>query len=221
MPNVIEQLGYEYADQFYKKAIFELNGDIYMYTGHLDRNSIACSKAELVDGKWKWVNARLTPNDFPNMGTFAWPRPGYRQFQHKNGQGNLVYYFSSQRSAMRGLKPDFIELTPVPVLEIIPGLSNPRDYTDSAAIAKTIFHPQFTPFLEGMRMLRSGEAPSFAISPDVAVALSVSRGQGVEFDVMFRERVIGEVMDGDVVRVPHRFFKKSSSNELFNGRIIR
>lgn len=220
MPNLITKIGYEYADQFYKKALFMLDGDVYSYGQHITEDKISCNKVVNVDGIPKWEKAQLKNDQFPSMDVFAWPRPGYRQFKDRKGMLH-VYYFSSLRSAMRGLKPEFIELNPVSVLEIIPNLHNPRDYTDSAGIAQTIFKPEFTPFLEGMRKLRSGEAAAFAISPDVAVALSVYRETDGGFDVMFRERVIGQVLDGDIVQVPHRFFKRSSSNTLFNGRVIR
>lgn len=219
MPNLLTALGGEYVDQFYKKAMFMLGDDVCMYQRRADDENVIVSRFNKDIADPEWINVVIPAEQIQDMSTFAWPRLGYRDYQQQ--KFNATFYVSSQRSAMRGLKPDFLHFKPTPVLDLLPNVNSPLDYLSSAKIAQTVFNPKFLSFTEGMAKLRADGSPGFALSNDVAISISVSEAADEQYDILFREQVVGHVLEGDVVKVPARMFKRSTIEKLFDGRIAR
>lgn len=220
MPSLIEDLGAEYVDQFYRRAMFQLGNMIYQYNGSVGDGhiSVKCFRKDSSDPRWEM--STLRSEDFPDMDAFSWPRLGYRNLEH-GGYPPSPYYLSTSRSAMRGLRAEFLRADPITLLSLLPNTEINRDLFSSAKIAQTIFNPKFIPFSEGMALLRAGDAPGFALSSDVAIAISVTESADTKFEVLHRQRVVGRVTDDDHVVVPKRFFKRTTIATLFDGRIAR
>lgn len=220
MPNMIEELGGEYVESFYRRALFRHDDLICQFAGRASDSHMVCSVFGVDDKSPEWRNHQLPNEVFMDMDKFAWPRLGYRDLS-LNEMPPAPYYLNTTRSAQRGLRPEFLSASAPDVLKLIPVTGFGRDLFSSAKMAQTIFRPQFMPFSEGMAKLRAGDVPGFALSSDVAIAISVSESPDAKFDVLHRERVIGRVDDNDQVVVPIRFFKRTTIANLFEGRVVK
>lgn len=220
MPNLMDDLGSEYVDQFYRRALFQHDNMVCRYDHTTDSGRVSVLAFNKDAQEPEWARRYLSKDDFPDMSKFAWPKLGYRNVTSTSGF-TAPYYFATTRSAHRGLRSEYLAASAVEALSLLRFESLGRDTLASAKIAQTIFNPTFTPFLEGMAQLREGDIPGFALSSDVAIAISVSVSADTEFDVLFRGRAIGKVAGDNTVVVPTRFFKRTTINNLFEGRVMR
>jgi hypothetical protein len=216
--NLIKELGAEYVDQFYRNAMFELDGKIVRYGRHVDGDIIACHafSKETATPSWRAVN--IESAKIVSMDVFGWPKLGYREF--RDGDKRYVFYVAMTRSAMRGMREELIEYRPIPMVRLLNKVNDVRNWVSSALQAQTIFVPKFTDFSEGMELLRSGRSCSFALNEDLAVCISTSQNDTRLYDVLYKENVIGEVLTDDSVVIPHKLAKRASSMALFNGKVV-
>jgi len=216
--NLIKELGADYVDQFYRNAMFELDGKIVRYGRHAEGELIACHafSKDAVTPSWRVVNieqAKIT-----SMDVFGWPKLGYREF--RDGDKRYVFYVAMTRSAMRGMREELIEYRPAPMVRLLNKVNDVRNWVSSATQAQVIFAPKFTDFTEGMELLRAGKSCSFALNEDLAVCISTSKSAERLYDVLYKENVIGEVLADDSVVIPHKLAKRASSMGLFNGKVV-
>lgn len=214
MPSLPEQLGREYVDQFYRHALFRMGDDVLMYRKHITANEIQCYAVD--KRRFEWTDKVIPSKDVASMDTFQWPKLGYRQFQYKKGVFSTSY-LSMQRSAMRGLKDELVLCDKVGDAILFQSAPSMRDAMGAAKFAWEIFNPTFTPFDEGVQLIRDGNAICVALNEDVALSFSATQGPNRVADVIYRQKVIGEVRpDGEVV-VPHKIARKSA--HLFGRRL--
>lgn len=219
MPNLIEQLGSDYVDQFYRGAIFMLDDKIVMYGRHAEDGTIAC-KAFPKDSQNPTFRAySVSPQRIDSMDVFGWPKLGYREFTTDKGCKH-VYFVTLTRSAMRGMRDDLLSFNPVPVARLLPAVRDIRGWVSSALYAQAIFCPKFSDFDEGIKKLREGAWSSFALSEDIAVCISTSKGNKQTIDVLFKEHIIGQVLPDGTVAIPHKIAKRASSMALFKGKVV-
>jgi hypothetical protein len=216
--NLIKELGAEYVDQFYRNAMFEMDGKIVRYGRHADADSITCHafSKDAVNPTWRVI--ALPADKITSMDVFGWPKLGYREF--RDGDKRYVFYVAMTRSAMRGMREELIEFRPVPMVRLLNKVNDVRAWVAGAAQAQAIFAPKFTDFTEGMALLRAGVCCSFALSEDLAVCISTNQHAARQFDVLYKENVIGEVLADDSVVIPHKLAKRASSMQLFKGKVV-
>lgn len=218
MSNLAMELGREYMDQFYKEAMFVHGDKIHVYKGHMDDSKIITASIGMEEGA-RWSSDSVPSDSIKSMGDFRWPKLGYRQFSNKLSQDKLVYYVTSTRSAMRGLKSQFLVYTPTPPLRCVPGVDTPKRFADSAQIVRTIFNPRFASYHEGLEALRAGTTIGFALNEDFAVSLPVTDTRNYMFDVLYKGAKVGGVDAEGTAILPIRLRKRHSVFNLFEGRI--
>lgn len=220
MPNLIDQLGAEYVDQFYRGAYFMLGDKILQYGRHDPDGSgkILCKGFNADAASPRFATLTIPQDRIESMDTFGWPKLGYREL--KEGDDKFVYFISLNRSAMRGMRDELLQFSPAPPVGLLPGRDDARRWCSAAMYAQAIFRPKFTDFDEGVWHLREGVYTSFALSPDLAVCLSTSKSVTRSIDVLFRETIIGEVLDDNTVVVPPKIIKRSSNAALFKGKAV-
>lgn len=215
MPSLVTQLGLEYVDQFYKGAYFMYAGNVYLYGRHITNEQIKCHMIN--KDTWSFTQVEIPSNVIDTMDFFAWPKLGYREYITRGIRNTS--YITLQRSAMRGLKDDLLDFSCVGDTYLLPSVAQMRESVSQAVYANEIFNPKFTPFLEGLENLRDGKAISFALNEDIAVAFSCTQGPDRLGDVLYKQKVIGEVRPNGEVVIPHKIAKKASSSILFNGKL--
>lgn len=220
MPSLIDQLGADYVDQFYRGAYFMLDGKIIQYGRHSEEGGkqIVCKGFAADAATPRFANITIPSDSIQSMDTFAWPKLGYREF-NDNGD-KFVYFVTMSRSAMRGMRDELIQFNAVPAVRLIPRRDELRNWVTPAVYAQTIFRPKFTDFDEGVRNVREGVYTSFALSEDLAVCLSTNKNNSRTIDVLFRENIIGEVLADNTVEVPAKIIKRASNAALFKGKVV-
>jgi len=172
MPNLIEELGADYCDQFYANALFADNKYLYSYKGSgagEEGRKIRVARIPLDTTKpAPWGNTALDQSFFESMGTFAWPKLGYRQLIDEQGLRH-VFYVSSQRSVYRGLRDEHITEDRLPIGTLVG--TQMRGFHNSIYLPQ-IFKPKFTTYNDGLAELIAGEQSCFALSEDLAVGVS-------------------------------------------------
>lgn len=217
MPTLVEQLGLEYVDQFYKNSHFRVGDKLYKYVSHHSRATLHVQTLDLTRPNAVWTPEIVANDIIVDMDTFAWPKLGYRNMRAENGM-SLPYFVSTQRSAMRGFRDDFIFFSPPSTVLMLPSYENPRNYLGNHQYMREIYTPSFIAFDEGMAKLKDGAIPGFAINEDLCITMCIDDAER-EFDVYHRERLIGSVDSNNVVRIPHAIAKKTSSVKLFGGNL--
>lgn len=217
MPNLADELGRDYMDQFYKDAYFAYDGRVHIYKGHLDRARVQTVSCTL-DGEDRWDTTEVPSAAIKNMGFFSWPKLGYRELNVKGER--LVYSFGSTRSAMRGLKTTFLTYDPLPVLRLIPNGPQPGNYVRKEMLARAIFHPKYMTFLQGIEEMDAKRTAAFALNEDFAISIPVTRMRVGKYDVFYKGNLIGIVQDDGYVTLPRRLRKRNSVLGLFQGRVI-
>lgn len=218
MTSLSRELGLDYMDQFYKGAYFSVEGEVYQYVRHVDNDTLRVKKVREVGNDLAFADTHIASDKIQSMDDLGWPTLGYRQMTLK-GTDLGVYFVSATRSAMRGLKDDFIQFSPMPVTALLGPYENPRSFARASMYANEIFKPKFTGFLEGMQMIREGKTSAFALNENIAVGLSTNQAPGRDVDVFYKENVIGQVLEDDVVVVPKRIARRPSSIRLFEGKV--
>lgn len=219
MPSLVDQLGYEYVDQFYRGAYFLHEGKVYLYGRHVEPGTIGCKVLADRAGGLTWASVNLPSSIIQNMDFFAWPKLGYREFPAENGDKH-VFFVSLGRSAMRGLRDELLQFNPTPVVKNLPRRYDLRQWCKNTYYANAIFNPKFTAFEEGVAALREGQYSSFALNEDIALCISTTKGIDRSIDVLFKENIVGEVLDDNTVKVPRKILKRSANAKVFNGKAL-
>lgn len=216
--SLAKQLGRDYLDQFYKGAYFQMGNKIYIYSGHINPDTIGCYSIQ-VDGVRKFEGDHIPSASIQSMDTFAWPNLGYREVTLPRINKKGVFMASSVRSAMRGLQdrhlnmqfPSYVGLFNVP--------TDVRQMLPKEQYIRQIFNPTYTSFREGMRQLKAGEALAFALNNKLSVGISVNQGPNRLYDVLYKGTVLGEVNERDEVILPYKLAKRASTISLFEGSL--
>lgn len=220
MPSLVEQLGTEYIDQFYRGAYFLHEGKVYRYGRHGEERTIHCKVLEQRGDSMTWVNTFIAPDLIQNMDFFGWPKLGYREFAEGTAGDKHVFFVSLGRSAMRGLRDELLQFNPTPIVRNLPRKYDLRSWCRDQVYANAIFNPKFTPFEEGVAALREGQYSSFALNEDIAMCISTTKGIDRTIDVLFKENIVGEVLEDNTVKVPRKILKRSANLKVFNGRAL-
>ena len=218
MPKLADELGQEYMDQFYKEAMFVYGSRVHQYKGHIDPNTIVTSSTSLRENEL-WVTSKVPSSYITSMSNFQWPKLGYRQFITNKSTDRLVYYITTMRSAMRGLKASLLIYSPAPPYLLIPPYDNPKNVVHSSELARRLFNPLFMKYSEGLNILTRKESAAVALSEDFALCIPVTNTRAHAFDVLYKGQVVGSVDEHGAAKLPNRLKKRHSVYNLFEGRI--
>lgn len=213
---LIEDLGQDYVDNMWHEAMFVAGDRLHIYVGSGDEEGYIRTKCLKLDGtSSKYSSATVPTSVFESMATFAWPKLGYRNIPHDK-YGSLVYYVTSTRSAMRGLRDTQLVFDAPPIHMIDPFACDARESTRSYAYLPQIFNPTFPPLSEAIGLLTSGERGAVAISEDIAIGINCTTNASKAFDVYFKQRVIGSMASDGSIEIANKIIKRSAMAKLLN-----
>lgn len=219
--SLAQKLGHDYMDQFYRDALFSMDGNLYIYRGHASRDNILVHKnikqKDNRGNEYRWSEDTVPSKNLTSMGDFSWPHLGYRNYKLNSLKGlNALYYISSSRSAMRGLRDGFLTFDPQAATTMFGMHSDLRNNISSAVYLREIFFPQFYSAQEAVNMLSRGEATGVALSHELAVGINPDTGDN-NFSVYYRGRPIGSISQNMDVYVPRRLMKKMEVSRALGG----
>lgn len=213
--NLRQDLGVRYIREFFVGACFRIDDTVYTLVS-ADEETVTVNGVCLSDNDPSWFSERLPISVLRGFETFKYPTLGYRQL-HMNGE-NVVFYVSTTRSAMRGLRPELLRYT-LPFVYTYAGYNNTlTDELSQPVLLKTLFAPKFTDFGTGIGLMLSGKSAGFAVSEDLAVVISCNNSINRYYDVCFRERVVGHVNDSGVVHLYNKVVERDSIKKLLMTR---
>lgn len=185
-------LGNQYVREFLVGACFQIGDEAHWLRG-ADSTSITVHSVDLKGhASPQFKTQKLPLSILKGFETFRYPLLGYRQA--KTEMGPVVFSLSTTRSAHRGLRFELLKQTFLPVYNYVgAGATDEATIRSDAEALKNIFAPKFTSFTQGIAQLLAGEIAGFAVNHQLAVAVSCTRGTDREYDVYFRERVVGSV----------------------------
>lgn len=208
--SLVKELGVRYIREFFSGALFEMDGNICYLRDVVDN----MAHVQIIDRESatpKWKEHTFAASKLVDFSTFRYPKLGYRQF--KQGKlGNVVVNLTATRNVQRGLKLELLTARNLPIFDIMEATGQIEGYesVNNARRAKEIFEPTFTPFYEGIKSLLEGDSAGFAVSEDLAVALSIETSADRGFDVYFRGRVVGNVDQDGRVNIINKILQRDS-----------
>lgn len=212
---LIQELGQRYVDDMWRDALFVYDDRVHTYIGAESDSSIATKWVKLDGSSAKFSRGSVPASVFESMSTFAWPKLGYRNFRSKE-HGHLVYYLTSTRSALRGLRESQITFDSVPVHMINPYTNEARHALKSHEWLPEVFKPTFPALPEAVSLLTSGERGAVALSEDLAIGVSCTVAPDRAFDVYFKQRLIGSMNTDGVIEIANKIIRRGSTAKLLS-----
>lgn len=209
MGHLIDDLGERYVTEYFSNAFFMHQGTLHKLQQVRNDQQV---DAYAVGGKslqneYHLVNARLPPEVLDSFKSFKWPKLGYRNVL--NSQGIILAGFvNSVRSTRRGLSDELLEINHSQGVDLYQATAGYRP--DNLNYMFQVFFPTWFTYKQAIAKLQAREAVAVALNEDLCIAYSVNADDaGVAFDILFRERVVGNVMtDGSLV------FKNKNINKM-------
>lgn len=202
-------LGNQYVREFLVGACFQI-GDEAHWLRTADANVITVDSVNLKEHTPEFKRQKLPVSILKGFETFRYPKLGYRQTSSELGP--IVFSVSTTRSAHRGLRFELLKQTFLPVFNYLGGSGmDGATIQSNASTMKNLFAPKFTPFTQGIAQLLAGEIAGFAVNEQVAVAVSCTRGGEREYDVYFRDRVVGSVSNKGSVTLSNKVLARTDN----------
>jgi hypothetical protein len=208
--SLVADLGARYVRDFFNHAMFDCgDGKIHRLRA-VDDNHLTVDSITLSDKTPKWERGYVKSSVLEDFASFKYPKLGYRQFQ-QGRLGNIVVMVGTVRSTQRGLKEDHLRYEQLPVYAAVDfGYFDGYNKVNDARRAKELFRPTFTPFSQGIKHLLDGDWIGFAVSEDLAVALSISQSHDRFADVFYRGRIVGNVDANGQVNLVNKVLQRAS-----------
>lgn len=188
-----EELGSRYVQEWFGNALFEVDGKLHkLHSTEEDVINVRTFKLDDPKSR-KWETNVLPASALKTFEAFAHPPLGYREYQI-NGV-NWVGFFATKRSAHRGLKTELLHVQGLPIFNYLRYPHNNDLYWEQNEIEqiRKLFRPTFTKYKEGLLQLQEGRVAGIAVSPQLAIGLSITTSMDRAFDVYFRNRVVGSI----------------------------
>lgn len=203
-------LGNQYVKEFLVGACFQIDRKAYWLRG-ADTASLAVDAVDLDAHVPELNRERLPISALKSFSTFRYPTLGYRQVTTEEF-GPVVYHLSTTRSAHRGLRFELLKQSFLPVFHYVGfGATDVTAVRADASNLKNLFAPKFTPFVSGIKKLLTGEIAGFAVNEQLAVGVSCTRSSDREYDVYFRDRVVGQVNSKGEVQFSNKVLARTDS----------
>lgn len=189
MANLIHDLTPGYCNELMPGAMFLKDGEPHVFReADYEGQHVYCRKYSTTADRVTTKAVQVPSTFFKGWAAFEFPILGYRMAAN----GQLLAYVSRNNSVRRGLH---IEDARVDLHEVsyqcenIFGLGLDH-YTRGNGKVPLILCPQYMTYTEGMAKILNGEIPSFALSPDFAVAPN----EKIPFlEILFRQRRVGTI----------------------------
>jgi hypothetical protein len=218
MPRLAQELGQAYMDQFYKEAYFVMGDKIHVYKGHIEQNTIVTSSTPL-NRPGRWSSDSVPSDAITSMAAFRWPKLGYRQIKYGDNTDLFVYYVNSTRSAMRGLKKQFLRYEACPATALLPNMTDPANFVPQNDLVRVIFAPEFSTYREGLELMRANKTAAVALNEDFALCIPCTGTRNHLYDVLYKGDIVGTVGENGIAVLPNRLRKRHSVYHLFQGQI--
>ena len=209
MGHLIDDLGERYVTEYFSNAFFMHQGTLHkLQQVRNDKQVDAYAvQGKSLQNEYNFSNVRLPPEVLDSFKSFKWPKLGYRNVL--NNQGIILAGFvNSVRSTRRGLSDELLEINHSQGVDLYQATAGYRP--NNLNYMYQIFFPTWFSYKQAMSKLQAREAVAVALNEDLCIAYTVNADDAdVAFDILFRERVVGNVMtDGSLV------FKNKNINKM-------
>jgi len=196
MPNLVEQLGHEYCDNFLRGVVFRHDSKLYLISRFTDEHIVAHRLQPDPLAQISEREVRLPLDTLPDWSALSYPRMGYRPLCDK-----AVAYLTKNNSVHRGLHGRDITATTSFIERCVLGGLGIRVERVFGELGKQLltFDDRFMSFKDGFAAIQAGDIVSFCMSPDVAVK-PIQNGY---LGILYRERQIGTVKEDGTVQILH------------------
>lgn len=214
-----QDVGTRYIREMYGNAMFRIGDKLYKLVTCTDKVA-EVEELDLKNPASVWTAAAIPTSSLQNFSTFKYPSLGYREvisdYTTTKGQ-KFVVFVTSRRSANRGLREDGLVWRGLPVVDI--GLGNIIGATINQIArterARALFDPKFTSWREGLPQLLAGTISGFALNENVAVGVSMNTSVDVDYDVYFKEKIVGQVSSKGQLTLYNKTIQRDS-DKLFS-----
>lgn len=212
--NLALELGTRYVAEFYNGALFVHEGKLCRIINVGDGGVHV--EFVMLENPTDWEGVFLPVDVLTNFAKFQWPTLGYRQIQTKR-YGTCVMHISANRSAHRGLRHEHLHIEALAPVRRLANAQYEWEAQPQSHTLVQVFNPTFTKFADGVKLLLAGDIPSFAVSPHLAVGLSVDQGEDRAYDIYFRQKVVGSITDEGNVTISNKIIQRDSVRTALFG----
>ena len=209
MGHLIDDLGERYVTEYFINAFFMHQGTLHkLQQVRNDKQVDAYAvQGKSLQNEYNFSNVRLPPEVLDSFKSFKWPKLGYRNVLNNRGI-ILAGFVNSVRSTRRGLSDELLEINHSQGVDLYQATAGYRP--NNLNYMYQIFFPTWFSYKQAMSKLQAREAVAIALNEDLCIAYTVNADDAdVAFDILFRERVVGNVMtDGSLV------FKNKNINKM-------
>lgn len=215
--NLTAQLGTQYMGDFFRGALFldaEHNRIVMLHRPRTE-SLLAVHVLNLDNPEGGWSDGTIAASSIKSFKDIAWPKLGYRNLENEK-VGNLVVYYTSNRTVQRGLREDNLQMDAMSFYE---SLGFPVGEYGKSGInyyrLAQVFKPKWYTYAEGMNLIKENKIPAFALNEDIAVALSFDQGQGRFCDIFFRGVVVGQITENGEILITNKVMKRSNLKKMY------
>lgn len=204
--NLVQELGANYVNGYFRGALFKDEGDIYQFLSVASGTKASALK---MTAAGHWEEVVIPVSKLKGFTTFSIPKLGYRNLESRNLKA--VAQLSSTRSTKRGFRLEGVMVDYLDDYSMVYPYSDPVwEFMSSEQRTNIIYNPTFTPLKIGLQELMEGRLSSFAMSPDIAVALDTDADSDKPWAIYFKSIKVGAV-DGDgVVSVNNKVVSRNA-----------
>lgn len=216
--NLQQDVGSRYIREFYGNALFRMGDFVYKFVTCTDRMA-EVEALDLSKPDADWTAAAIPTSSLQSFSTFKYPTLGYREVESSAAATKgekMVVFVTSRRSANRGLREEGLVWRGLPVIDRAMSIlvSNTINQVARAERVRALFDPKFTKWKDGLPKLLEGAISGFALNENVAVGVSVNTGSDVDYDVYFKEKIVGQVSSQGQLTLYNKTIQRDS-NKLF------
>lgn len=212
--DLVEQLGEQYVSEFFRGALIRRGRILYLIK-QAQAGVLVTNYLNLDDEEADWGRKNLPTSTLENFTSLAWPKLGYRNLRN-NLVGNAVCFFGSTRSVLRGLREEHLTKEVLPIFDTMgTAVMSKAPCSSSAFRLRQLFNPKWIPFKEGINKIKAGEIVAFALNEDMAVSLSVQDGPDRFCDILYKQKVVGQVSESGEILIANQVMMKSNLKKMY------
>lgn len=215
--NLTTQLGAQYVAEFMRGALFldAENNRILMLSRPRTESILGVHVLMLDNPEGGWGEASIAASKLKSFKDLAWPKLGYRNLENDK-VGNLVVYYTSDRTVHRGLRQDHLHIDQMSFFDSLgfPVMDFGKSGNDNYRLCQ-LFKPKWYTYAEGMNLIKENKIPAFALNEDIAVAMSFDQGAGRFCDIFFRGVVVGQITENGEIMITNKVMKRSNLKKMY------
>lgn len=214
-----QDVGSRYIREMYGNALFRIGPKIYRLLSCNDRTA-EVAEIDLTTPGTEWRDGEIPTSLLRDFSTFKYPSLGYREVTSafsSTKDSKFVVFVTARRSANRGLREEGLLWRGLPIIDR--GLSaligNTINQIGRVERVRALFDPVYTKWKDGLPQLLEGKISGFALNENVAVGVSLHTSADVDYDVYFKEKVVGHVSSTGQLTLYNKTIQRDS-NKLFS-----